>query len=74
MIQIRLLQQARAALGIVISEYDDHQQKTEARRLRSDFEAAIDAQHPKRNKILELLGRDPVGARNLVDELLREAA
>lgn len=74
MVRIPLLRSARDALGTVISDYDGRAQTTEAMRLRQDIEAAIDAQHPKRGKILELLGRDPVGARNLMDEILQEAA
>lgn len=74
MIRFDLLQRARDALGDVIGNFDDHQQGNEALRLRASFEKAIDQGHPQRGEILALLGRNPIAARDLVDELLRKAA
>ena len=73
MIKIPLLETALNRLGDVISEYDGYRQTTEANGLRSDFEAAIGADHPKRSEVVGMLGRNPPGARALATRLLEEA-
>lgn len=68
------LLQVREKLSGIIAEYDGHAQAREAASLREEFAAALPVNHPKRSQILQHLGKDPVLARTLVDELLQEAA
>ncbi|MEK9155614.1 MAG: hypothetical protein AAB839_03105 [Patescibacteria group bacterium] len=73
MIKIPLLEQAIRMLGDVIGEFDGYRRTSEANGLRSDFEAAIAAEHPKRSEVVGMLGRNPSGARDLATRILEEA-